>query len=700
MILIIAEKPSVAGEIAKVVGATKKEKGYLSGNNYIVSWCIGHLIQLAKPAAYGSEYEKWSLDSLPIIPTFYITEIAANTASQFVILKDLMNRKEITELVEATDAGREGELIFRLVYDKACCAKPFKRLWISSMEEKSIREGLLKMKDGCEYDNLYQAALCRQRADWLVGMNLTRLYSKMYDKTLTCGRVQTPTINLIVKRQRQIENFIFKTYFSIIVDLGGFKAYTKAIEKEIAQKISNNCKGKKAIVISAEQQEKKENPTPLYDLTTLQRDANRLLGYSAQETLDYMQKLYDLKLSTYPRTDSRYITADMELSTQRLLGILLAAEIFSDKVLNNYSTKMINIKHIINDKKVTDHHAIIPTENLTREKMNDLPTGEKNIMLLIAYRLLSSVYISHTYTAAKAIFDIEGETFTSTGKKVVEIGYKLIEEQAKIAIKAIVEKEETNCLDNNILPQMSKGMAFTVRDILLEEKQTKPLKPFTEDTLLLAMETAGKTITDEKFKEAMKDSGLGTPATRAGIIESIIKIGYIKRDDKKNLIPTETAYTFMDLVTDKIKEPELTAEWEKQLSDIYKGDFSDEQFMRGISDFICSFVKETKALYSPEQASGVFKKEGESIGICPKCGKNVVEYPKAYACEGEKNGCSFIIWEKISNKTISKTQAAKLLTKGKTDLIKGFTSKAGNPFDAYLILKNDKTIGFDFPSKK
>lgn len=701
MILIVAEKPSVAGEIAKVVGATKKEKGYLTGGDYIVSWCVGHLIELAKPAAYGSEFAKWSLDALPIIPDRYITEVSANTADQFKVLKELMSRSEVAELVEATDAGREGELIFRLVYDKAGCKKPFKRLWISSMEEKSIRDGLANMKNSSEYDNLYHAALCRQRADWLIGMNLTRLYSKMYDKTLTCGRVQTPTINLIVNRQRQIENFVPQTYFSLVADLGSFKAYSKATEKTAAQEIVKRCTGKEAVVSSVERQEKKDNPAPLYDLTTLQRDANRLLGYSAQETLDYMQKLYDAKLATYPRTDSRYITADMEQSTRSLIDTLLLTGIFSSKVSSDFSTEKVSMKRVVNDKKVTDHHAIIPTGSVTKEKIDNLPTGEKNIMLLIAHRLLSAVYAPHTYTATKAILDIEGEPFSATGKEIIEVGYKMIDEQAKTAIKAAPEKEDKpDSPDNAVLPSMSEGSTFTVHSVTAEEKQTKPPKSYTEDTLLSAMETAGKTIADEELKDAMKDSGLGTPATRAGIIENIIKIGYINRDDKKRLIPTETAYTFIDIVTDKIKEPELTAEWEKQLADIHKGRFTDTAFMGGITGFLRSFVNDTKALYSPEQSTGVFRSERESIGTCPKCGKNVLEYPKSYSCESGKGGCGFVIWKQIAEKSISKTQAVKLLSKGKTDLIKGLKSRAGKSFDAYLVLKEDKTTGFEFPPNK
>lgn len=701
MRLIIAEKPSVAAELAKVVGSTKKEYGYYSGKDYLVSWCVGHLIELANPDAYDDELKKWSLDTLPIIPTTYKTQVSGNTVSQYKILKELMNRNDVTELIEATDAGREGELIFRLVYDKAGCKKPFKRLWISSMEEKSIRDGLSNMKNGSEYDNLYHAALCRQRADWLVGINMTRLYSKMYNKTLKAGRVQTPTINLIVKRQYEITNFIPQIYYTLIAEMdGNFKAYNRADDKTLAQTIAERCTGKTAIVKSVDKQEKKDNPAALYDLTTLQRDANRLLGYSAQQTLDYMQKLYDNKLATYPRTDSRYITADMEQSTRHLIDTLLSNNIYNSLITSDYNTEKVLMKRVVNDKKVTDHHAIIPTRSVTKEKIDTLPTGEKNILLLIAYRLLSATYASHTYTTTKALLDIEGDIFTATGKEIIEAGYKMIEEQLKAVIKSQDENEASSGnADNAILPAMAEGNTFTVQKVTAEEKKTQPPKPYTEDTLLSAMETAGKNIADEELKEAMKDGGLGTPATRAGIIENIIKSGYINREGKK-LIPTETAFTFIDLVCEKIKEPEMTAEWEKQLSDIHKGNMSDTDFMDNITGFIRSFVNETKASYKPELISDAFNSSKESIGVCPKCGKKIVEYPKSYSCESGKNGCGFVIWKVIAKKAITITQVTKLLTKGKTDLIKGFKSKTDKSFDAFLILKEDNSIGFEFPNKK
>lgn len=710
MKLVIAEKPSVASAIAGVVGASKREKGYISGNDYIVSWCVGHLVELADPDAYNPDYRKWSLETLPIIPEEYQTKVSEHTAEQFKILQDLMNRSDIDELIEATDAGREGELIFRLVYQKAQCKKPFKRLWINSNEEKVIHDGLANMKDGKEYDNLYYAAVCRQRADWLVGINLSRLYSVMYNKKLSTGRVQTPTTNLIVQRQREIDNFIPQTYYSLVADLGNFKAYNRTEDKTLADQIVEHCRGKIATVIQVEKQDKTENPIPLYDLTTLQRDANRMLGYSAQQTLEYMQKLYDEKLATYPRTDSRYITADMEQSTRKLIENLLSSSVYNTTITNDYDCNSICMKRIINDKKVTDHHAILPTENITKEKLDALPTGEKNIMTMILHRLISSVYNAHKYTTTKASLDIESYVFIATGKEILDLGYRMVEEQLKSVIKAELENNEKDNSDSALLPAMQEGSTFDVQAIKTLEKKTTPPKAYTDDTLLDAMQTAGKNIEDPELKEAMKDSGLGTTATRAGIIENIIKIGYIRREGKK-LLPTETAYTFIDLVHEQVKEPEMTAQWEKQLSAIYKGELSADDFMNGITEFISSFVKDTKLNYSPEQSTGVFDREIESIGVCPKCQQKIIEKTGSFSCQSntwKKNnnkwvlsaGCGFEIRKKIAGKAITKTQAQKLLKKGKTDMIKGFTSaKTGKPFDAYLILKSDNTIGFEFPQK-
>lgn len=699
MKLVIAEKPSVAGEISKVIGASKKENGYYSGNGYYVSWCVGHLIELAEPEDYNVTYKKWRSDDLPIIPDTYKTKIVEKTATQYKILEQLANRSDVESLICATDAAREGELIFRLVYEKTGCKKPFKRLWISSMEESAIKSGFENMKDGKEYDNLHAAAECRQRSDWLVGINITRLYTTIYGKLLHVGRVQTPTISLIVKRQLEIKNFKSKTTFAAIADFGTFKAISRDFEnKNEAEQLAARCKGKIGTVKSVEKENKKENPPALYDLTTLQRDANRLLGYSAQQTLDVAQALYEKKLATYPRTESRYITADMENSTKALIHRLIQNKILGEDVIDAYDTNFIKMNQIVNDKKVTDHHAIIPTTQIGISDIAGLPTAEKNIMLLIIMRVLTAPYAPHIFEATKATINIVGEDFKTSGKEIIQEGFKSIEKRIKDIIKE-AEREPVDSSDENAtLPPLQKGDAFDVVDSTLKTKKTQPPKPYTEDTLLSAMETAGRSITDESLKEAMKDCGLGTPATRANVIENIIKSGYIERN-KKQLIPTETAYAFNELVTDKLKEAEMTAEWEKKLEAIKDGKMAKEVFMMEISEYVRSLVNAKKQDDNTE-AKSMFRDSRESIGICPICKKNIIEYPKSYSCESGKTGCGFIFWKMVAGKEITKTQIKKLLEKRKTDLIKGFKSKSGKDFDAYLVLKEDNTTAFVFDDKK
>lgn len=699
MKLIIAEKPSVAGEIAKVVGADKKERGYWTGNDYIVSWCVGHLVEPVTPEGYDPALKKWSMDTLPIIPEHFKTEVVAATVEQFNILRGLMDRQDVTELVEATDAGREGELIFRLVYHQAGCTKPFRRLWISSMEAKSIRDGMAALKPGAEYDNLYRAALCRQQADWLIGINLTRFYTKAYDKRLPCGRVQTPTLALLVQRQNDIKNFMPVTYYSMTANFGTFRAYKRVDTKTEADELQRRCTGP-ATVSSVEREEQTDNPPRLFDLTALQKDANRVLGYSAQETLDYMQRLYDSKLATYPRTDSSYLTADMEASTGTLVNTLLSAGVFSDQLVQNYHTADMNIPRVINNAKVTDHHAIIPTMEVTAAKLEGLPTGERNILLLICHRLLSAIYRPQRYAATKAILTMGDVDFTATGREVLDAGYRTVEAQAAATVGGTQENdaEDADQPSENTLPALTEGATLQPEKLTCEKKKTKPPKSYTEADLLAAMETAGKRIEDEAYREAMKERGLGTSATRAATIESLIKSGYIIRE-KKKMLPTPVGYTFIDLATQKIKTPELTAQWEKDLADIQRGEASDVAFMEEVTSFIRTFIAEGKATVTPAD-SNQFKQERPSLGTCPICGKAVVDYPKSFSCESGKDSCGFVIWKQIAGKPITEAQAQKLLTKGKSDLIKGFKGKSGNTFDAYLIFKEDKSVGFQFPEKK
>lgn len=699
MKLIIAEKPSVAKEIAKVVGATTSKQGFLSGNDYLVSWCIGHLVQLATPELYDESLKKWDLGTLPIIPELFKNVVSSSVAAQFKVLKELMHRDDVDELIEATDAGREGELIFRLVYKQANCKKPFKRLWISSLEKKSIVEGMNNLKDGQEYDNLYRAALCRQQADWLVGINMTRLYTCLYGTLLKVGRVQTPTLNLIVERENEIKSFIPQPYWNVIAVLENFSAVCMVDDKNTLETILSRCKDKPATVKEILREEKKTNPDALYDLTTLQRDANRLLGYSAQETLNAMQKLYDGKLATYPRTDSRYITEDMEKSTIELVHTLFHANLFGTSIQNQYDLNKISVKRVVNNKKVTDHHAILPTNVVTREKLEALSDQEKNIMLLILHRLLVAVYVPYLYIFTKITLDIEEILFSATGKEVIDVGYKMINEE----LKKLFKTSEKNNEDEVILPTFQEGQQLEVTEITFRELKTKPPLSYTEDTLLSAMKNAGKNIEDKELKNAIKGLGLGTTATRAGIIENIIQSGYVKRSGTK-LLPTEQGNRFIELLNEKIKQSDLTAHWEKKLAEISEGKLASEQFMNEIKDFVKSLTIEIKQSVKSE-TDATFKQANkrETIAKCPKCGRNILEFQKSYSCESGKDGCGFVVWKQIAGKNISKTQATKLISKGKTDLIKDFTSKNGKPFDAYLILKDDKSVGFEFkqstPSK-
>lgn len=689
MKLVIAEKPSVAREIATVLSADKKEHGYLTGNDYIVSWCIGHLITSANPEIYNKDLKSWSLESLPIIPENFKYSINAQTSDQYKILKNLMLSSEVTEIICATDAGREGELIFRLVYNQTGCKKPFKRLWISSMETTAIKEGFNNLKASENYDNLYKAATCRLNADWLTGINLTRFYSCIYGKKLNVGRVQTPTINIIVKREKEIINFIPKSYYLLTATLSNFTATKKVDTLKEAENIISKCFEKEAYVTQVINDKKEISPPKLYDLTTLQREANRFYGFTAQQTLNIAQSLYEKKLITYPRTDSNYITNDMEDFIKKCIDRMVSKGFFED-----YNFDLMNIQKIINNKKVTDHHAIVPTLELVDTTFDNLSMDEKLIYTLIAYKLLAASYSKHIYTTTKIIFDIEGESFTSNGKTIIEEGFKVIERIIRQSQKEDNNSEEA--LAN--LPQMNEGNIFLVQNIIKNSKQTQPPKRYTEDTLLTAMETAGKNISEDALKDAIKDKGLGTPATRANIIEKIISSGYIERD-KKSLLPTEQAKVFMYLISSELKEPELTAQWEFQLSLIEKGELDPNIFMNEIKGFLHNFISDYKMLNqnNTQETKQVFgNKEREVIGVCPICEKNVVENQKAYSCSSGKGGCGFVIWKTIASKDITKTQAKKLITSGKTDLIKGFTSKAGKKFDAMLILKEDNTVSFNF----
>ncbi|MDO9536448.1 MAG: DNA topoisomerase 3 [Bacillota bacterium] len=691
--MVVTEKPSVARDIASVIGADKKEFGYYSGNGYLVSWCVGHLIESAMPDEYNPKYKKWSLDTLPFIPETWRTVVADRTKTQYKILETLIKSEKVKELICATDAGREGELIFRLVYDKTGTNKPFKRLWISSMETEAIKNGFNTLKDGKEYENLYQAAVSRMNADFLVGINATRLYSCVYKKKLNIGRVQSPTINIIVKRQREIENFKSVPYFTITADCVGFKAYTRADDKEAAESILERCNNKKACVTKIEKKDKTEIAAALFDLTTLQREANKLLGYSAKQTLDLAQSLYEAKLITYPRTDSRYLTDDMESSTTALIFNLLKSKLLDAKTLNSYDTSKSKIQKVVNNKKVTDHHAIIPTKKVLQADLAKLPMAGRNILTLIIYRLLTAVYAANKYKHTKLTVDIEGVEFTATGNQTIDLGFKEFQNYLIEIIKAKPEKEEKDDPENeSIPPGIIEGQIIDDVKVTSQEKKTKPLPPYTEATLLAAMENAGKFIEDEELKKAIKEGGLGTPATRAGIIERIIKTGFIERKGKK-LLATQQAYILMDLLPDKLKEPEMTAEWEKQLDEIKKGQLNSATFMADIKAFVRDIVESTIKGSNSEKNTGTFNSRKVVLGKCPRCGQNIIELPKSYACSSGRDGCGFVIWKedrffKDKKKELTKQQVSELLKEGKVKITGLYSPRKDTTYDATVVLND------------
>ena len=694
MKLLIAEKPSVAQEIAAVVGADKRRTGYLEGNGWIVSWCYGHLVDLADPPTYDPALSKWSLDALPILPDRFQTVVQKNTAEQFDRLKGLMNRADVTDLVEATDAGREGELIFRLVYDKADCKKPFSRLWLSSMEHTAIKKALGEMKPGKDYDLLYEAARCRQQADWLVGMNLTRLYSKMYDSRLPVGRVQTPTVALVVQRGREIENFQPEKYFVVTADFGGFSGSARVPTQRQAAELTERCRGADGYVTRVTEREISKKAPALLDLTALQREANRLCGYTAQETLDTLQQLYEAKLVTYPRTDSRYITEDMRQTAEGLLTGLAGLGLLPSDHQND-------VGKVVNDAEVRDHHALLPTKEVTPERMEKLTGKQRDILRLVISSLGRATAEDYEYTSMEALLDVEGEAFKATGQLIRQSGWRGYDEDLRRRLGLSEDKDKDEAVGENLLPRLHEGEIYPVQTMRTAEKQTQPPKAYTEDTLLAAMESAVRKVSDEG--EIPDTAGLGTPATRAGIIESVIRSGYLRRDGKK-ILPNEMGKTLVSVVTEELRQPELTASWERSLSAIQAGELPPENFMEEIRSFIRSHVETVKLFHDPEETKDVFQRPGErwtEIGVCPCCGKTVREYPKSYACEAvQSGGCGFVVWKKIAGKEITPTQAKKLINNGVTDTIKGFVSKKGTKFDARLVLDDKKAPKFDFPKAK
>ena len=674
--LVIAEKPSVALALAKVLGAYQRQDGYMEGNGYLVSWCVGHLVGLAQPDAYDETYKKWSRESLPIIPENWKWEVAEYKRTQFKVIKDLMFRADVEELVCATDAGREGELIFRLVYYQAGCKKPFKRLWISSMEDEAIKEGFDNLREGSDYDNLYEAALCRSKADWLVGINGTRLFTTLYNNRLTVGRVQTPTLAMVVERNKQIMEFQKQKYFNVHLKAGKLEVHKEKIfDEQEAKKIQDKCNGADATVKSVTKAEKNINPPKLYDLTTLQRESNRYFGYTAQKTLDYTQSLYEQKLVTYPRTDSQYLTEDMKETAENMV---LAVQMAFD--FGTFPPKDYDVNRVINNSKVTDHHAIIPTAEIQKQDLSKLSQGERDILILISQRLLCATGEKQRISETEIKVECAGEEFQAKGKMVMEMGWKSYEMEFRNRLK---NKPKTEAKDE-VLPLVVEGDVLHGVTVTKTEHFTSPPKQYTEDTLLSAMETAG----NEDFDGDTEKKGLGTPATRASMIEKLVSSKYLERKGKQ-LIPTDAGINLVAVLPEKVKSAKMTAEWENALMEMEQGKVKSKTFLTDISQWVNQLIADYREVSEEEKKR--FRSEKEQIGICPRCGSPVYEGDKNLYCSNRE--CKFCIWKETKwlsgmKKKVTKKMAVSLLSKGRVAVSGLYSQKTGRNFDADLVLED------------
>ena len=672
--LVICEKPSVAKSIASALGVTSRADGYFEGGGWLISWCIGHLVGLADAAAYDDRYKKWRYEDLPILPAPFRYVVSEEKAAQFHILRSLMERPDVTELVNACDAGREGELIFRLVYEAAGSSKPFSRLWISSMEDAAIREGFADLRPGADYDPLYQSALCRQKADWLIGINASRLFSVLYHRTLNVGRVQTPTLAMLADRDSKIVLFRKEKCHHVRLALEGAEAVSdRIVSQEDAQAIRDACDGQQAVCVSLVREKKTEKPPKLYDLTTLQREANRVFGYTAKQTLDYAQSLYEKKLLTYPRTDSRYLTVDMAETASVVLH--LAAQVPPFDACPEFFPDVLAL---INDKEVSDHHALIPTLELEKADVPALPVGERNILLLVCCKLLCAAAEPFVYEAVTAAFDCGGHTFTAKGKQVLSQGWRAIQEVFRSSLKEKPEDEDSE----DVLPALTEGQAFETVSVSITEHFTSPPKPYTEDTLLSAMENAGK----EDMPDEAERKGLGTPATRAAIIEKLVSGGFVERKGK-NLIPTKAGVNLVTVLPELLISPKLTADWEQRLNEVAKGQASPQDFMDGIEAMAAELVR--KYSHISEDGHKLFQPEKEAVGLCPRCGKPVYEGKKNFACSDR--ACQFVMWKndrffEQRGKVFTSQIAAELLKDGKAK-VKGLRSlRTGKTYEGTIVL--------------
>ena len=685
--LVIAENPSVAQSLAAVIGAATRKDGYLEGNGWRVSWCVGHLAGLADADSYDPKYAKWRYEDLPILPKHWQMAVGKDKKKQFDVLKQLMNAPDVTEVVNACDAGREGELIFRSVYELAGCQKPMKRLWISSMEDSAIREGFANLRPGADYNGLHEAALCRAKADWLVGINATRLFSVLYHRTLNIGRVMSPTLALIVQREAEIDTFQPVPFYTVTLELPGFSVSGERMaDKTAAEQLKAACQGADVTVKKVERRDKSEKPPALYDLTTLQRDANRLLGFTAQQTLDYLQNLYEKKLCTYPRTDSRYLTSDMTEGLPVLVNLVANAMPFRKGIAIS-----CDAAQVINDKKVTDHHAVIPTRNLQGADLSGLPVGERMILELVALRLLCAVAQPYIFAETAVVVECAGAEFTAKGKTVKRPGWRALDAAYRATLK---NAEPNKGTEDKALPELTEDQTLPLSNAAVKEGKTSPPKHFTEDTLLSAMETAGK----DDMPEDAERQGLGTPATRAGILEKLVSTGFLERRKSKKtvqLMPSKDAVSLITVLPEQLQSPLLTAEWEHRLSEIERGELAPEDFMAGISAMLRELVgtyqviKGTEYLFSPPR---------EVVGKCPRCGGDVAELQKGFFCQNE--GCKFAIWKnnkwwEMKRKQPTKAIVTVLLKDSCTHVTGLYSEKTGKTYDATVVLEDDgRYVGF------
>ena len=724
-VLIINEKPSVSMEFSRVLGVkqTEKHDGYIEGYSDFfgctiwITWCIGHLVTLSFPEKYDEKYKKWNIDDLPFLPKEYLYEVIPDVKKQFNVVKKLLNtvgtsdndRKELstlsdekkflvpgTEVVNACDAGREGELIFRFVYEMAGCKKPMRRLWISSMEDSAIKEGFSRLKNGEEYDALFASALCRAKADWLIGINATRLFSVLYNHTLNVGRVQTPTLKMLVDRDAAITTFKKEKYYHVRLTLSDAEAASERIsDKAEADALKTTCEASKAVCTSLVKEKKTAAPPKLFDLTSLQREANRLFGYTAKQTLDLAQALYEKRLLTYPRTDSAFLTDDMGDTAAGIIKLLCGK--FPFMAGKDFTPEL---GKVLNSKKVSDHHAIIPTMELAKTDLAALPESERNILTLAGARLLMATAAPHTFEAVTAVFECAGQSFTARGKTILCEGWKEIDRKYRAALKNKPETDDADSDTEKTLPPFTEGQTFENPATTVTEHDTTPPKPHNEASLLSAMERAGSEDTDPDAER----KGLGTPATRAAVIEKLVKGGFVERKGKQ-LLPTKDGINLVCVLPDTLTSPQLTAEWENNLTQIAKGKADPAAFMEGIEDMARELVKNYPFL-SDDKAQ-MFKPEREALGSCRRCGSPVYEGKKNYYCSNKE--CSFTMWKNdrfFEERKVAFTPkiAVALLKSGKVNVKKLYSPKTGKTYDGTIVLADTggKYVNYrvELPKKK